>query len=56
MVGALSVVSVMVGTACAYMAGRHPRHRKNMETFGGALLIAGFALLGYSLERLLAPC
>jgi uncharacterized membrane protein YdjX (TVP38/TMEM64 family) len=56
MVGALSVISVVVGAACAYMAGRYPRHRKNMETFGGALLISGFALLGYSLERLLAPC
>jgi uncharacterized membrane protein len=50
MIGALSVISVLVGTAFAYMAGRHPRHQQVMETFGGVLLIAGFALLGYSLE------
>jgi hypothetical protein len=56
MVGALSIVSVVAGTACAYMAGQYPRHREDMEMFGGALLISGFALLGYSLERLLAPC
>jgi hypothetical protein len=49
-IGALSVISVVVGTAAAWMAGRHPRHRDIMETFGGVLLIAGFALLGYSLE------
>lgn len=59
MIGALSVIGVVVGTAFAYMAGRHPRHQQIMETFGGALLIAGFALLGYSLEiflRTLAAC
>jgi hypothetical protein len=50
MIGALGVISAVVGTALAYMAGQHPRHQQVMETFGGVLLIAGFALLGYSLE------
>lgn len=52
MIGALTVVSVAVGTAFAYMTGRRPRHQQVMETLGGALLIAGFALLGYSLESI----
>jgi hypothetical protein len=50
MIGALSVISIVVGTACAWMAAGHPRHQQVMETCGGGLLIAGFALLGYSLE------
>jgi hypothetical protein len=36
------------------MAARHPRYQQVMETVGGVLLIAGFALLGYALERLFA--
>lgn len=55
MIGALSVISVLVGVAFACMAGRHRRHQQVMETFGGVLLIAGFALLGYSLESILGP-
>jgi putative Mn2+ efflux pump MntP len=50
MIGILSVTSVVIGTALAWMAARHPAHRKVMEIFGGILLIAGFALLGYSLD------
>jgi hypothetical protein len=49
MVDALSVMSVLLGTAFAWMAGRHPRHQQLMEIVGGTLLIVGFALLGYSL-------
>jgi hypothetical protein len=55
MIGALSVVGVVVGAAFACMAGRHPRHRQVMETTGGVLLITGFALLGYALECVLGP-
>ena len=55
MIGALSVISVMVGMAFAYMAGRRGRHQQVMETLGGILLIAGFALLGYSLEGIFGP-
>jgi putative Mn2+ efflux pump MntP len=50
MIGILSVTSVVIGTALAWMAARRPAHRKVMEIFGGILLIAGFALLGYSLD------
>jgi hypothetical protein len=50
MIEALSVLSVVIGAAAAWMAGRHPQHQRIMETFGGVLLIAGFALIGYSLE------
>jgi hypothetical protein len=50
MIGAFSVVSVLLGTAFAWMARRHPRHQQLMKIIGGALLIAGFALLGYSVE------
>ena len=52
MIGALSVISVLIGTAFAYTAGRHPRHQQVMKTLAGVLLIAGFSLLGYSLEYL----
>lgn len=52
MIGELSIVSVVVGTAFALGARRYTRYREAMETVGGVLLIAGFALLGYSLERM----
>jgi hypothetical protein len=55
MIAALSVIGVLVGTASAYMAGRLRRHQQVMEIFGGVLLIAGFALLGYSLESIFGP-
>jgi hypothetical protein len=54
-IGALSVIGVAVGAAFACMAGRHPQHRQVMETIGGVLVIAGFALLGYALECVLGP-
>jgi hypothetical protein len=56
MIGTLSVISVVAGTACAYRAGRHPQNEKAMEAFGGLLLIAGFALLGVALQSIFAPC
>lgn len=55
MIGALSVTSVAVGTAIAWMAGRYPRHQHVMQAFGGVLLIAGFALVGYLLESIFGP-
>jgi hypothetical protein len=51
---ALGVVGVAVGAAFAYAASRNRRHQQVMETFGGILLIAGFALLGYSSECVLS--
>jgi hypothetical protein len=50
MIASLSVITVLVGTAFAWMAAGRPQHRQVMEIIGGVLLIAGFALLGYSLE------
>lgn len=50
MIGALSLISVLVGTAFAWMAARQTRPQQAIETISGVLLIAGFALLGYSLE------
>ena len=55
MIAAASIVCVFAGTIVAWIAARHPRHREVMETFGGLLLIAGFALLGCSLECVLGP-
>lgn len=52
MIGELSIVSVVVGTAFTLGARRYTQYREAMETVGGVLLIAGFALLGYSLERM----
>ena len=50
MIGALSIISILLGAAFAWMAHGHPRRQPAMESIGGILLIAGFALLGYSLE------
>jgi hypothetical protein len=47
---ALSVASVLAGTAFACIAARHPAHQSLLQTLGGILLIGGFALLGCSLE------
>jgi hypothetical protein len=54
MIGALSVSSVLAGTAFTWMAARYPRHQQAMETLGGILLITGFALLGCALEAIFA--
>lgn len=50
MIAALSVASVLAGTAFACIAARHPAHQSLLQTLGGILLIGGFALLGCSLE------
>ena len=47
---ALGAVTLLVGATAAYIAGRYPLHQPALETFAGILLIAGFALLGCSLE------
>ena len=53
MISGLSTVSLLLGTAIAYMAGRYPERRAVMETVGGFLLIGGLGLLGYALEAVL---
>lgn len=55
MIAAFSVTAIVVGATVAYLAGRHSRHQRILQTAGGLLMIAGFALLGYSLEQVLGP-
>jgi hypothetical protein len=53
MITGLSSISLLLGTAIAYMASRYPEHRAVMETVGGVLLIGGLGLMGYALEAVL---
>jgi hypothetical protein len=52
-VGAASLLSVILGGALASVAGRFPAHLEILETSAGALLIGGLALLGMSLPTIL---
>jgi hypothetical protein len=47
--GIVCLTGVLAGGTIACLARRHPRHRNLLETTGGILLIAGFAVLGFSL-------
>jgi hypothetical protein len=51
MAAALSLASIVLGAALAYVAERHPAHVEALETGGGVLLIAGLALLGSALPQ-----
>jgi predicted transcriptional regulator len=53
MIAAVSVISVVLGAAIAYVADRYPAHVEALETSAGVLLIGGFALLGSSLPAVL---
>lgn len=53
MVGAVSLLSVILGGALASAAGRFPAHVEIIETSAGTLLIGGLALLGLSLPTIL---
>jgi L-lactate permease len=48
MITGLSTISLLLGSAIAYMAGRYPEHRTAMESVGG-----GLGLMGYALETVL---
>ncbi|MBR0797821.1 hypothetical protein JQ615_20760 [Bradyrhizobium jicamae] len=52
MFGALSVVSVGVGSAIAFAAKRFPSRAEALESCAGALLIVGLGLLGSVLPHL----
>jgi hypothetical protein len=53
MIGVLSLLSVIAGTAVAYYADRFPAHVEALETSAGALLIGGLALLGSALPAII---
>jgi hypothetical protein len=55
MITGLSTISLVLGTAIAYIASRYPEHRAVLETVGGILLIGGLGLIGYTLEAVLGP-
>ena len=49
MLGAVSLISVVVGAAAAAIAERFPAYVEAIETAAGVLLIGGIALVGASL-------
>jgi hypothetical protein len=49
MVGAMSLISALLGNAVAYVADRFPANAATLETSAGVLLIGGLALLGSAL-------
>jgi hypothetical protein len=52
-IGILSLLSVMSGTAIAYLAKRFPTHIELLETGAGALLLGGLALASSGLPVIL---
>jgi hypothetical protein len=52
-IGILSLLSVMSGTAIAYLAKRFPPHIELLETGAGALLLGGLALASSGLPVIL---
>ena len=52
-IGILSLLSVMSGTAIAYLAKRFPAHIELLETGAGALLLGRLALASSGLPVIL---
>jgi hypothetical protein len=52
-IGILSLLSVMSGSAIAYLAKRFPAHIELLETSAGALLLGGLALASSGLPVIL---
>jgi hypothetical protein len=53
MIGALSLISTLLGTAAAYFSERFAAHSEAIETGAGILLIGGLVLLGSALPTIL---
>jgi len=53
MITGLSTISLILGTAIAYLASSYPKHQAAIETLAGVLLLGGLALMGYTLEAVL---
>jgi len=49
MIGAISLIGIVLGTAAACIAERFPAHVEAIQTGAGGLLIGGLALLGSAL-------
>ncbi len=54
LLGVINAGSVLLGATIASMASRYPRHKRNVESLAGFLLIAGLALLGCAPQSVLA--
>lgn len=52
MILALSLASIFLGTGLAYAAPKTPALTIRLEQSGGALFIAGFALMGTMLQQM----
>ena len=50
MITGLSTISLLLGTAIAYLANGYPKYQAAMETVAGFLLLGGLGMLGYALE------
>jgi hypothetical protein len=50
MICGLSTISLVLGTAIAYLGNGYPRYQAATETVAGFLLIGGLGMLGYALE------
>jgi hypothetical protein len=53
MITGLSTISLVLGTAIAYLARGYPKRQAAMEIAGGILLLGGLGLMGYALECVL---
>lgn len=53
MITGVSTISLMLGTALAYLASSYPNHQATIETLAGVLLLGGLGLMGYALEVVL---
>ena len=53
MLAAAGSLSVIIGTVAACLARRWPVHAQTIETAAGALLLGGFALVGWAMPAMI---